>query len=248
MRSSSDSSGWNAAAATGPCRHEHRMAVDRRQHLDAGAGALDDRRADEHGVERRRSSPRRRGRSRRCRPDGRSALRRTSMSMHAEAALVGAAVEHVGGQQDHPGARAEHRHAVARAARRSGSNRPRRLEQHRHRGRLAAGHAPARRRPSRSAGVADLDAVARRAQPSTLACAANAPCSASTPTFTWRPPPASRRRLPAALGQLDVELVDLLARHRLAETAAHLGEDVRVAEVRGRLDDRLRPRRRVVGT
>ena len=51
--------------------------------------------------------------------------------------------------------------------------------------------------------------------------------------------------LPAALGELDVELVDLLARHRLAEASAHLGEDVRIAEVRGRLDDRLRPHRRV---
>ena len=38
----------------------------------------------------------------------------------AEAALVGASVEHLGGEQDHPGARAEHRHPVGESQRRSG--------------------------------------------------------------------------------------------------------------------------------
>src|SRR4051812_33526977 len=44
---------------------------------------------------------------------------------------------------------------------------------------------------------------------------------------------------PAAIGELDVEVVDLLAPHRVAQTARHLGHDGGVGEVRGGLDDRL---------
>ena len=53
--------------------------------------------------------------------------------------------------------------------------------------------------------------------------------------MAWRP---RRGRLPAALGELHVELVDLLAGHRLAETARDLRHDVGVGVVRGGLDDR----------
>ena len=38
-----DSSGWNAATMTAPWRHSTGSAVDRGQHLDAGADPLDDR-------------------------------------------------------------------------------------------------------------------------------------------------------------------------------------------------------------
>src|SRR3954447_14689253 len=44
-------------------------------------------------------------------------------------------------------------------------------------------------------------------------------------------------RLPAALGQLDVELADLLAPHGVTQAAADLGDDLRIAVVRGGLDD-----------
>ena len=67
----------------------------------SGADPLDAGGPDEHGVERARRGRRRRGRPRTSRPGGRSALRRTAMSMRAEAALVGPPVEHLGGQQDH---------------------------------------------------------------------------------------------------------------------------------------------------
>jgi hypothetical protein len=70
-----------------------------------------------------------------------------------EAALVGAAVEDVGGQQDHAGAGAEHGMPSSRRSA-SGSNRPLDVEQHRHRRALTAGQDEGVD-PSRSAG-ADL--------------------------------------------------------------------------------------------
>src|SRR3954470_72988 len=69
------------------------------------------------------------------------------------------------------------------------------------------------------------------------ACSRTSPCSARTPTFTWGPRHHQYARLPAAFGQLDVELVDLLAAHGVAQSAADLGDDLRIAVVRGGLDD-----------
>ena len=53
--------------------------------------------------------------------------------------------------------------------------------------------------------------VGAERQPAPQRARANAPCSASTPTFTWWPPRRRRTSLPAPLGELDVERVDLLA-------------------------------------
>ena len=50
-------------------------------------------------------------------------------------------------------------------------------------------------------------------------------------------------RSPASLGELDVERADLLAAHRLAETARDLGDDVGVFVVRRRFDDGAGPLR-----
>ncbi|MEZ5297556.1 MAG: hypothetical protein R2697_15160 [Ilumatobacteraceae bacterium] len=75
----------------------------------------------------------------------------------AERPLVGAAVERLGGEQDHAGARAEDRHAV-------GDPLGKRFEQFarqqeaRHRGRLAAGHGERRRRRSHAACAPDESA------------------------------------------------------------------------------------------
>src|SRR6478735_34685 len=70
----------------------------------------------------------------------------------------------------------------------------------------------------------------------TSPCSRNAPWSASTPAFIA----ASARSLPTPLRELDVELVDLGARHRGAEPPRHLRDDAGVGVVRGRLDDGLR--------
>src|SRR5262249_2884580 len=86
------------------------------------------------------------------------------------------------------------------------------------------------------------------------AWAANAPWGASTPTRVrvrpWGPRAiaAHERQVtdsPTAVGQAQVELVHADAGHRRAEPAADLGEDLRVAEVRGGLDDGLGARRRI---
>src|SRR6185436_821212 len=90
--------------------------------------------------------------------------------------------------------------------------------------------------PASWPGVFTSDALAPNAS-RVSTCSRNAPCSARTPIFT--------RRLPTALGELHLELSDLLARHRLAETARHLRDDVGVGVVRGGLDDRARPLRRI---
>ena len=116
---------------------------------------------------------------------------------------------------------------VGEPLRRSASNRPGRLEQHRHRGRLAAGHdqgVDARRgRPAcgpRLAARAELSRARRRGAP-------KAPCSARTPTvgFTWRP---RRVSSPAPLGELH-RRVSSISRPGMGspEAAAHLGQDVR---------------------
>src|SRR5680860_195233 len=71
---------------------------------------------------------------------------------------------------------------------------------------------------------------------STSRCSRNAPWSASTPAFIG---------LAAAVSELHVEIVDLLAAHRRAEPARHLGHDGRVGVVRGGLHDGLRHGRRL---
>src|SRR4029453_3575523 len=60
----------------------------------------------------------------------------------------------------------------------------------------------------------------------------------------WRAPWATDARtagLPAPVGQPQLEAVDLVAPHCLAEAAADLGQDAGVLVVRGGLDDRLGP-------
>ena len=78
-----------------------------REHLDGGAGGLDQRRPDEDAVE-RLAEP----------GDGQVGLEAVELAAiavashgevdRAEAALVGATVEDFGRQQDHPGTRPEH--------------------------------------------------------------------------------------------------------------------------------------------
>ena len=105
--------------------HEHRalaaqdgVAVDLGEHLDVGAGALDERRTDEDG----RGTARRR---RRCRSTARSAsklstwrpkaLRRTVMSTAPKQRWSARPSRTSRPEQDHPGAGAERRHAVGEA-------------------------------------------------------------------------------------------------------------------------------------
>ena len=210
---------WRSSTGTPSCAA---------QHLDAGADALDQRGPDEHGVERV------------VEPGdvevGLEAvdLAAVAVAAHgdvdgAEAALVGPAVEDLGGQQDHPGAGAEHRHAVGEALGRAARTGPIVVEQLRHRRRLAAGHHQrvdaGRARP----GCAPRGAR-RRAPASALRRgrgtrpAAPAPRCAS-PTWGLR----GRRGTssPAPLGVALVDLVHADAGHRRAEAAADLGQDVR---------------------
>src|SRR5690606_27160678 len=117
---------------------------------------------------------------------------------------------------------------------------------------------------ARSSGVRTSRASAPRLA-SALACAANAPCRARTPTFTWgprcdahgsvdpiraaRPAPrqaGARRGSPAAVGEGLLEAADLEAGHRPAEPTGHLGDDRRVLVVGGGLHDRLGPAGRIV--
>src|SRR5262245_51663124 len=80
---------------------EHRLAVDRGEHVDVGAGALDDWSTDEDGVERTIVET----------LDGEIALEAVDLTServaadidveHPEAALISTAVEHGRRQQDH---------------------------------------------------------------------------------------------------------------------------------------------------
>src|SRR3954463_11740174 len=92
---------------------------------------------------------------------------------------------------------------------------------------------------ARSAGVRTSLARAPSSVRAT-AWSPKAPWSARTPTvgFTWRP----RVHSPAPFRQLHRDLVHADAGHGLAQTAAHLGQDVGVTEVGGGLDDGLGPR------
>src|SRR3954451_14064383 len=62
--------------------------------------------------------------------------------------------------------------------------------------------------------------------------------ASSRAAHTWGPRVA-HRALPAPVGELDLERVDLRARHRRTETARHLGDDRGVVVVRRVLDDGL---------
>ena len=192
-RRSSDSSGWNAATMTGPWRHSTGWPSTVAQHLDAVADPLDDGARMNTAWNGRRRARRRRGRPRTSRPGGRSALRRTAMSIAPKLRWSARPSSTSRRQQDHPRAGAERRHAVARGARPAARTA---------RTTRAASTSWSTRRPActsastpaRSAGVRDLDAARRRASAQHVACAANAPCSARTPTFTWRPPRPSTAR------------------------------------------------------
>ena len=107
------------------------------------------------------------------------------MSTHAEAALVGSAVEHVVAEEDHAGARAERRHAGRKPLgdrfEQAGG-----VEQQRHRRGLSAPGSTRASTPSSWSAVR-TSRLQRRGRAGKPACVANAPCRASTPTFTWRP-------------------------------------------------------------
>src|ERR671931_471180 len=112
--------------------------------------------------------------------------------------------------------------------------------------------------PSSSCGIRTSTASApsrRRAR----TCSRNPPCSASTPILSGLPiarTPVSASRA-ASRGKVALPAADLEAvligqghrgdpDHRLTETGRDLGKDLRVLEVRRRLDNRTRPPRDVV--
>src|SRR5215211_205116 len=93
---------------------------------------------------------------------------------------------------------------------------------------------------ARSSGVRTSTGAAP-SSPSTRACSRKSPWRARTPAFTGGSPPAGLEQT------LLAELLDVEPGHRLAEAARDLRERVGVLEVRGRLDDRARPRRGILG-
>ena len=117
---------------------EHGLAVDGREHVHACARAFDDRRADEHRVERAVVDP----------VDVEIALEAVDLAAeriaadvdvdHAEAALVVSTIEHVRREEDHARAGAERGQAV-RQPLGDRLTKPGRVEQQRHRRRLPAG-------------------------------------------------------------------------------------------------------------
>ena len=116
----------------------------------------------------------------------------------------------------------------------------RRVEQLRHGGGLAAGHDEGVD-VGELVGRADLDRRRRRsAREGASACGdRSAPWRASDGR-----PSVDGGRSPAAVGEGGLERADLEAGHGRAEAAADLGQDGRVAEVGGGLDDGLGPQRR----
>lgn len=92
------------------------MSVDTGEHLDVWPDLFDEWRPDEHGVERCIESL-----DVEIRLEGVD-LPTEGVASHgdvddAEAALIGSAVEHVAGEQDHPGTGAERRHPVGKSFR-----------------------------------------------------------------------------------------------------------------------------------
>ena len=142
---------------------------------------LDLRRADEHGVERVVEAGDVDVVSRSCRPGGRS--RCAARRCRSRRSCAG----RVGRRARRSASRIIPAHVpntgmpVARARSASGSNSSAVLEQPRHRRALAARH-DQRVDGGEIGGCADLRGVARRARASARSCAANAPCSARTPT------------------------------------------------------------------
>ncbi len=118
---------------------EHRALFDARQHLDPVTDPLHHGGPDEHRRERATGEP----------VDVEVGFERVALAPEGvpahrevddpEAALVGAAVEHLGGAQDHSCAGAEHGEPLGHPLF-EGPLQPRGVEQHRHRGRLPAGH------------------------------------------------------------------------------------------------------------
>ena len=159
------------------------------------------------------------------------ALRRTATSMSAERLLIGTAVDDVASEQDHPRAGAEHREAVGQQLGERRAHR-RRVEQLAHRGGLAAGE-DQRVERAELRGCAHLDRVdAERVEHLTMLAERSlqrqhadlhgwlATSDARSRVFmAWRPR-GHRSISPAAIGELDVEGVDLLAAHRVAEARA----------------------------
>src|SRR2546430_2657676 len=99
-----------------------------------------------------------------------------------------------------------------------------------------------------SASISSSCSGCRTSTPSTPSRSSVARCSAKSP---WRPRTPARavsgRRSPTAAGKSFCHR-DRLERepaHRLAEPARDLGDELGVAEVRGRFDDRLRATRRI---
>ena len=139
MRRSPESSGWNAVTVMAPWRQSTGWPSTVAPTTTPGPDALDDRRPDEHRMERPAVET----------VDVEVGLERVALASVAvsphrqvdrpERALVGAAVERLGGEQDHPRARAEHRQ-TAGEARREGVEQTGRLEQQRHGGRFTARH------------------------------------------------------------------------------------------------------------
>ena len=205
------------------------MAVDRGQHLDAGADPLDDRGPDEHGVERAAveagdvevglervdlAAEARCG-ARRCRWRRSERWSARPSSTSAASRIIPAQVPNAGmpvGQ------------ALGQRVEQAG-----RLEQHRHRRRLAAGHDQRVDVGRAASGVRTSTGVGAERREHVGVRARTAPCRASTPTFTartWGLGSERRRALPAPLGELGLERVDLEAGHGRAEAAADLGQDV----------------------
>ena len=167
---------------------QHRVAVDGGEHLDVGARPA--RRTGArmntawNGPSGSPSTSRSASNESTWRP---KALRRTRDVDGAEAALVGPAVEHLGAEQDHPGAGAERGHARRPGARRAGrTGRTTRAASTSWSTRRRAG--PARRPRRAASGVRTSDGAQRRGRASASAWRAKAPCRARTPTFTWGPP------------------------------------------------------------
>ena len=164
--------------------HEHRVTIVRGQDLDVRPDRLHARGPDEHPVE-----------GRRVLGDDEIGLEAVDLAAVAvaphrdvelsEVLLVVAAIEDLVGEQDHPGARAEHRHPLLQ----SDGDRiveTRRIQQVGHRRRFTARHHEGVDCPQLF-GCAYLTAAAPSERRRST-WAANAPWRASTPTrgaFTW---------------------------------------------------------------
>ena len=189
------------------------MVVVLGQHLDCVADALDDRSPDEHAGKSPSIPVDRAARLRTTRAGGR---RRCAHTVQSSTPSAGgrrvAVVARRAASRISPAHVAERRQAVARARSLSGSRRPDVSSSLA----IVVDSPPGRNsasRPLRCSGTRTSTASTPSAS-STSRCSRNAPCSARTPAFmTWRRP-GRAPRLPAPLGELHVELVDLVAAHR----------------------------------